>query len=201
MANLVVSQAVNQLGRDGANWLAGFMASHDPKWMVSAWRETMALPVARARLPAQQWLASCHGNTMAAKRRSRTERSCSMGSWEILEENSEVAAVHAALLPTGDVVYYSGNTGQDIPAATRIWSPNTRLVREPPTAPETDVFCSGLTPLWDGRLFVVGGTLLYPTDTNPFIGSKATYGLNPETGWERLEDMVFGRWYPSAIML
>jgi len=124
-----------------------------------------------------------------------------MGSWEILEESSEVAAVHAALLPGGDVVYYSGNTGQDIPAATRIWSPSTRRVRELPTIPETDVFCSGLTPLWDGRLLVVGGTLLYPTDTNPFIGSKAIYTLNAETGWERLEDMVFGRWYPSAIML
>ena len=63
-------------------------------------------------------------------------------------------------------------------------------MRELPTIPETDVFCSGLTPLWDGRLLVVGGTLLYPTDTNPFIGSKAIYALNAETGWERLEDMA-----------
>ena len=83
-----------------------------------------------------------------------------MGMWEILEESSEVAAVHAALLPNSEVVYYSGNTGQDVPAATRIWNPTTRQVREPPNAPETDVFCSGLTPLWDGRLLVVGGTRL-----------------------------------------
>jgi hypothetical protein len=124
-----------------------------------------------------------------------------MGTWEVLEESSEVAAVHAALLPSGEVVYYSGNTGQDIPAATRIWSPTTREVREPPNAPDTDVFCSGLTPLWDGRLLVVGGTALYPTDTNPFIGSKAAFVLESEGGWERLDDMTFGRWYPSAIML
>ncbi len=124
-----------------------------------------------------------------------------MGTWQVLEESSQVAAVHAALLPTGEVVFYSGNTGQDIPAATRIWNPTTQEVREPPTAPETDVFCSGLTPLWDGRLLVVGGTALYPTDTNPFIGSKAAYLLDPEAGWTRLPDMTFGRWYPSAIML
>ena len=124
-----------------------------------------------------------------------------MGMWEILEESSEIAAVHAALLSNGEVVYYSGNTGQDIPAATRIWNPTTRQVREPPNAPDTDVFCSGLTPLWDGRLLVVGGTKLYPTDTNPFIGSGAAYTLEPELGWQRLEDMAFGRWYPSAIML
>lgn len=124
-----------------------------------------------------------------------------MGAWQVLEESSQVAAVHAALLPNGEVVFYSGNTGQDIPAATRIWNPTTQEVREPPTVPETDVFCSGLTPLWDGRLLVVGGTELYPTVTNPFIGSKATYLLDPEAGWTRLADMTFGRWYPSAIML
>ena len=124
-----------------------------------------------------------------------------MGAWQVLEESSQVAAVHAALLPNGEVVFYSGNTGQDIQAATRIWNPTTQEVREPPTVPETDVFCSGLTPLWDGRLLVVGGTELYPTDTNPFIGSKATYLLDPEAGWTRLADMTFGRWYPSAIML
>src|SRR3954462_8654960 len=124
-----------------------------------------------------------------------------MGAWEVLEESSQIAAVHAALLPNGEVVYYSGNTGQDIPAATRIWNPTMREVREPPTAPETDVFCSGLTPLWDGRLLVVGGTALYPTDANPFIGSKGAYMFETEGGWERLPDMVFGRWYPSAIML
>src|SRR5712691_459332 len=124
-----------------------------------------------------------------------------MGAWQVLEESSQVAAVHAALLPNGEVIFYSGNTGQDIPAATRVWNPTTQEVREPPTAPETDVFCSGLTPLWDGRLLVVGGTELYPTDTNPFIGSKATYLLDTEAGWTRLADMTFGRWYPSAIML
>ena len=124
-----------------------------------------------------------------------------MGAWEVLPESSEVAAVHAALMPNGEVAYYSGNTGQDIPAATRIWSPRFREVREPPNAPETDVFCSGLTLLWSGRLFVVGGTALYPGPDNPFIGSRAAYLLDPFAGWERVPDMGVGRWYPSAVML
>ena len=124
-----------------------------------------------------------------------------MGAWEILGEDSQVAAVHAALMPNGEVVYYSGNTGQDIPAATRVWSPTMREVRALPNEPETDIFCSGLAPLWDGRLLVMGGTTLYPTDTNPFIGSRAAYLLDPMTGWQRLDDMAVGRWYPSAIML
>src|SRR5215212_5626389 len=125
-----------------------------------------------------------------------------MGFWEVLPEDSQVAAVHAALLPNGDVAYYSGNTGQDIPADTRIWSPAQREVRPAPNFPETDIFCSGLTPLFDGRLLVVGGTTLYPTADSPtFTGSHAAYLLYPFDGWERLSDMSFGRWYPSAIML
>ena len=124
-----------------------------------------------------------------------------MGVWEVLPEDSGIAAVHAALMPNGEVVYYSGNTGQDVPAATRIWSPQFREVREPPNAPETDVFCSGLTLLWGGRLFVVGGTALYPGPENPFIGSRAAYLFDPFNGWERVPDMAVGRWYPSAIML
>jgi galactose oxidase len=125
-----------------------------------------------------------------------------VGFWEVLPEDSQVAAVHAALLPNGEVAYYSGNTGQDIPAAMRIWTPSTGEVREPPNFPDTDVFCSGLTPLQDGRLLVVGGTTSYPTDDSPsFKGSRAAYLLDAFGGWERVPDMAFGRWYPSAIML
>jgi hypothetical protein len=124
-----------------------------------------------------------------------------VGNWELLEESSQVAAVHAALLPNGEVVYFSGNTGQDIPAATRIWNPTTHEVREPTPAPDTDIFCCGLTPLWDGRLFVVGGTAEYANDEHFFIGTRAAYTLDPVTGWQRVGDMAVGRWYPSAIML
>ena len=125
-----------------------------------------------------------------------------MGSWELLPESSEVAAVHAALLPSGVVVYYSGNTGQDIPAAARIWDPATGTVRTPPNARETDLFCSGLALQLDGRLLVVGGTAQYSTGPgSPWIGSRAAYLFEPEGGWQRIEDMAFGRWYPSVVCL
>jgi hypothetical protein len=125
-----------------------------------------------------------------------------MGAWELLEESSEVAAVHAALLPNGEVVYYSGNTGPEIPADTRIWNPVQRMVRAAPNAPDTDLFCNGLTMLWDGRLFVVGGTAKYSEGPgDPWFGSNAAYRFDPFVGWERIEDMAFGRWYPTALAL
>jgi len=119
----------------------------------------------------------------------------------LLAEDSQIPAVHAALLPGGDVVYYSGNTGQDHPAETRVWSP-AQGVRKPPNDPETDVFCSGLCLTFDGRLFVAGGTAKYSTGPgDPWWGSVAAYLFDLEQGWQRLPDMAFGRWYPSVISL
>ncbi len=86
-----------------------------------------------------------------------------MGTWQLLAEDSQVAAVHAALLPSGEVVYYSGNTGPQVPAQARIWNPADGSVRPLPNQPETDLFCSGHALLPDGRLFVCGGTGHYST--------------------------------------
>ncbi|HEX2324841.1 MAG TPA: galactose oxidase-like domain-containing protein [Chloroflexota bacterium] len=125
-----------------------------------------------------------------------------MGTWQVLPESSEVAAVHAALLPTGEVVYYSGNTGPDVPAQVRVWNPADGSVRTPPNVPDTDLFCSGHALLPDGRLFVCGGTGRYSTGPDdPWGGSKAAYIFDPVGGWERVADMAFGRWYPSVICL
>ena len=125
-----------------------------------------------------------------------------MGSWELLAEDSQVAAVHAALLPNGEVVFYSGNTGPDIPAQVRLWNPATGEVRTPPNAPETDLFCSGQALLPDGRLFVAGGTGRYSTGPNdPWGGSASAYLFDPAEGWQRIEDMAFARWYPSVVGL
>ena len=125
-----------------------------------------------------------------------------MGSWELLEESSQVAAIHAALMPNGEVAYYSGNTGGDPPALTRVWNPTYHEVRTPPNEAETDLFCSGLELLFDGRLLVVGGTSKYPAfEGDPWFGSKGAYLFDPLSGYERLPDMSFGRWYPTTVAL
>jgi len=106
-----------------------------------------------------------------------------MGFWELIAESSEVAAVHAALLPVGEVVYYSGNTGPAVPAQVRIWNSATGEVRTPPNEPDTDLFCSGHALLPDGRFFVAGGTGRYSTGPDdPWGGSKSAYIFDPTAG-------------------
>jgi hypothetical protein len=107
-----------------------------------------------------------------------------MGAWEVLPEDSGIAAVHAALLPNGEVVYYSGNTGPEIPAQVRIWNPADGSVRTPPNEPETDLFCSGHALLPDGRLFVCGGTGHYSTGPDDPWGAarRPTSSTPPPAG-------------------
>jgi hypothetical protein len=125
-----------------------------------------------------------------------------MGYWELLAEDSEVPAVHAALLPNGEVLYYSGNTGPTLPAEARIWDPIGRSVRTPPNAPDVDLFCSGLSFMFVGQLLVVGGTAKYSDGPgDPWFGSKSAFLFQPGGGWVRIPDMAFGRWYPSAVCL
>src|SRR5207245_2285980 len=63
---------------------------------------------------------------------------------------------------------------------------------------DSDAFCNALSPLSDGRILIVGGTIQY----NPFRGSKNTTIFDPATErFIRVQDMARGRWYPSNATL
>jgi hypothetical protein len=123
------------------------------------------------------------------------------GTWEILPFDSQIVAVHAALLHTGDVLFFAGS-GYDADNAaahryrTRLWRyPKPKL-----TAPRTpiDLFCCGHAFLPGGRLLAAGGTRRY----DPFRGIPDALAFDPGTRrWSRLKAMHHPRWYPSLITL
>ncbi len=65
--------------------------------------------------------------------------------------NWPLAAVHVALLPTGEVLVWDtdDNSGQ-------VWNPTTGTFTPVPNTFHT-IFCAGHTLLADGRVLVVGG--------------------------------------------
>ncbi|MFD0453402.1 hypothetical protein ACFQZK_23725 [Rhodococcus aetherivorans] len=104
-----------------------------------------------------------------------------MGLWRLLDFGTEINPVHAALLHTGDVLFFAGSGNDpDHHAAhrfrTRVWHyPAPEL--DAPATP-IDLFCVGQAFLPDGRLLAAGGTERY----DPFYGLKDALVFDPVTG-------------------
>jgi FtsP/CotA-like multicopper oxidase with cupredoxin domain len=120
------------------------------------------------------------------------------GAFELLPCDSQVLAVHAAMMHTGKLLFFAGS-GNDEKYTTGlrsiVWDYEMGQFHAPNTP--VDVFCAHQSFLADGRLLVVGGT-----ETYAFTGLRTAYVFDPTTEeWLRLGDMSVGRWYPSAITL
>src|SRR6266487_1919339 len=101
-------------------------------------------------------------------------------------------AVHAHLLPTGKVLYWSQYGNGFYP---QLWNPSTNT-NTAATQPEANPFCSGHAFLPNGQLLIAGGHL----DT--WVGLPNAYTYNPlNDTWTRLPDMNNGRWYPTSTTL
>ncbi len=133
------------------------------------------------------------------------------GVWRLLEVDSGVLAVHAALLPTGSVLFFAGSSNDEVAAAahhygTRVWHYPGRASSAPTTP--VDLFCCGHAALPDGRLLAAGGTARY----DPFHGLPQAVVFDPAAGpvdpasptgatgaWQHVPDMAAGRWYPALV--
>jgi hypothetical protein len=138
------------------------------------------------------------------------------GKWEQLPFHSGVLAVHAALLPTGDVLFFAGSgssetrfrspdfgdVAKNVPVSV-MWTPPDNSFFHPAT-PHTangrpfDMFCGGDAFLPDGRMLSAGGT----QDYNNFKGRADAIIFDPKTRqWSFTDQMEHARWYPSLLTL
>ena len=151
--------------------------------------------------------------------------------WQTIHTDSQITAIHAALLPTerhGVVLYFgdwafSGTETTEFHGITegRLFRMAPNLVEDQRIAPiegvspTTDAFCCGQAFLADGRLLAAGGTqgwaqqhLLHP---DHYDGERACWIYHPRAnGWVRVQDLNFqpgsnsiggGRWYPTLVTL
>jgi hypothetical protein len=140
-----------------------------------------------------------------------------IGKWELLPYNSEVLAVHAAVLPKDKVLFFAGsgnstvrfnspdfgNTSKgiwcsvvwDYKVGAQFFFPNTLHTSN---GKVVDFFCGGESFLPDGRLIEAGGTEQY----DPFHGRRDTLLFDLKTQqWKATGSMADGRWYPTLITL
>ena len=148
-----------------------------------------------------------------------------------IPDNEDVLAVHAALLPSGKVLYFGGDEHDrkqhdcNKIDHTRTFDSRTFLIHHVPS-PTTDVFCCGHASLADGRLLVAGGTEVFQIG-NPqelhhdhFPGLHDCWIFDPTTElWTKVTSMASGalegfrdnsvpgvgdpggRWYPTLVTL
>lgn len=146
--------------------------------------------------------------------------------WDPAFGDSQILAIHAALLPTGQILLFGGDehsqaqhTANSIDHS-RLYDPATGVL-SPIPSPTTDVFCAGEAFLPDGRLLVGGGTETWGGEAGEhghgaaghFTGHRASWVYRPRArSWTRVADMRpqpgkeasnegGGRWYPTLLTL
>ncbi len=129
-----------------------------------------------------------------------------VGQWEATKTPFPIVAIHAAMLPTGKIMFFSYPTYPNRPnnAEAYLWDPAN------PTAPveqvnppgKANIWCAGQTFTEDGELVVFGGNLDYELGSQTWKGLDKVFTFNPWTKqWKEQPKMAHGRWYPTGIRM
>jgi Domain of unknown function (DUF1929) len=115
-----------------------------------------------------------------------------------------VVAVHATLLPNGQVLAYDSVGNQPTESYQQhtftratLWNPASNSHTAINSNTGFNLFCSGLTLLNDGRVFIAGGNL-----NSQLAGIDKTHIFNPSNNsWSIEGTMQAARWYPATTAL
>jgi hypothetical protein len=122
-----------------------------------------------------------------------TSSAAQVGQWTGVQP-WPIVAVHAALLPTGNVIAWTDYTTNE---GGQLWRPATNTF-VPKTYSTTSLFCAGHSFLADGRLFIAGGIVGLVDDLGPREGTI----FDPATeSWIGRSSMSYGRYYPTTTTL
>lgn len=111
-----------------------------------------------------------------------------------------IVGIHAAVLHTGDVLYYE-LPGSHIGSLACVFDPRTHDTTDVSLSIKRNIMCSGMSFLPDGRLLATGGD---PDDGHEDfgVGNSHTTVFDPtRKRWTAHQEMDFKRWYPSNVVL
>lgn len=146
------------------------------------------------------------------------------GRW-VSRGRLNIVAVHAALFPSGKVLFFSpsrqfdaaGNIERDSAGNAKwnlghnaveieTWDSRTGALSPSPMAPSAptrNLFCAGHCHLPDGKLLLAGGHNNFP-ETHPADRHVHVYDPDAASGaaWSRFSpEMNRGRWYPTCTVM
>lgn len=133
------------------------------------------------------------------------------GGWTVSPKHLGVTGVHAIVLPTGNVLFFSyassARENNLDSGVSELWNPDTGPVLGSRREISRNLFCAGHCWLGNGRLLVAGGqSNNFPVWGSPPPGvwgaDHDLHTYNPQTNsWTRHADMPAGRYYPTCATL
>ena len=133
---------------------------------------------------------------------SNTGEPSQIGQWGPLM-TWPLSAVHATLLPTGEVVMWDA---YELDVVPRTWHSTTGILTDVPNS--AGMFCAGNALLPDGRAVAVGGHPHGEGDEEHHGAAGTGFGIRDvfsfdglTRAWTRLTDLRFPRWYPTLVPL
>ena len=116
-----------------------------------------------------------------------------LGQWEQLNVDTNVAVVHGAMLPTNEIIWWSGELGG--PLISGVFDVDTHEMSTQSLL-GVDIVCGHQVMLADGSLFSIGG------GGNAAPGFNDALQFDHDQGfWVAKASMEFGRWYPTGVVL
>jgi hypothetical protein len=133
------------------------------------------------------------------------------GQWNTMSSTMTINPVHTALMHNGKILVVAGSGncppgqsgcpsgapyGLSNHSGATVFDPVAQTFNQ--LTLNWDMFCNGMTVLPDGRVLVVGGTIVY----DPFHGQQKNSIFDPATNsFTDQGTMAHGRWYPTATLL
>ena len=109
-----------------------------------------------------------------------------------------LVSIHAVMLHTGSVLLFSW-PNKTVGSDAVLWDPASGKITNIALSYQRDIFCSGMSVLPDGRVFIAGGHLYQGVFGN---GVANTTIFDPAANsWTEGPLMAQPRWYPTTAQL
>jgi galactose oxidase len=138
----------------------------------------------------------------SVKARMASATPATVGQWTAPFDLTLIS-IHAVVLRTGNVLLFQRPSSGTVGSDAVLWNPVSGSITNIALTYQRDLFCSGMTVLPSGRVFIAGGHVYQGAITgNQGVGVSNTtlFGPGPNS-WTEGPLMDVPRWYPTVVQI
>jgi len=137
----------------------------------------------------------------SVKARTAAATPATAGQWTAPFDLTLVS-IHAVVLRTGSVLLFSQPSNGSVGSDAVLWNPVSGAITNVALSYQRDIFCSGMTVIPGGRVFIAGGHIYQGAANGIHQGVSNTTLFAPgSNSWTEGPVMDVARWYPTVAQL